>query len=289
MSPNYKAINDLQAKLFIARSVLFDVDSAVRVSMDSGMLPYGTELKIIKTNEWEGEYSNKAVLGVYNISLLNNGGDIQPNGKLKISIMIDKSVLSAKNLVLMHVGENSIEELQFIVDGDMLTFFTDSLSEFVLLADAPSYFIWYVLSGTIAGCVIFSLGLTLVIRKKKTTANTDSTCIYERTKPSAIKSNEKKLADIPNEPDIPFELDGIKCAGRVSLMASLCYKDKIKQREIAGMDANKALAHAQGKGGFKRRDLYWQGKRITRNSIEYRELLNNVDKCIKDNRTDILS
>lgn len=289
LSPNYKAINDLQAKLFIARSVLFDVDSAVRVSMDSGMLPYGTELKIIKTNEWEGEYSNKAVLGVYNISLLNNGGDIQPNGKLKISIMIDKSVLSAKNLVLMHVGENSIEELQFFVDGDMLTFFTDSLSEFVLLADVPSYFIWYVLSGTIAGCVIFSLGLTLVIRKKKTTANTDSTCIYERTKPSAIKSNEKKLADIPNEPDIPFELDGIKCAGRVSLMASLCYKDKIKQREIAGMDANKALAHAQGKGGFKRRDLYLQGKRITRNSIEYRELLNNVDKCIKDNRTDILS
>lgn len=289
LSPNYEAISDMQAKLFIARSVFFDADNAVRVSVDSGMLPYGTELKIVKSNEWEGEHNDKAVLGVYNISLLNNGCDIQPNGKLKVSIMIDKSVLSAKNLVLMHVGENSIEELQFVVDGDMLTFFTDSLSEFVLLADTPSYFIWYVLSGTIAGCVLFSLGLTIVIRKKKITANSDAKCIYERKTPSAIKSTDKKLVDIPNEPDIPFELDGIKCAGRISLMASLCYKDKIRQREIAGMDANKALAHAQGKGGFKRRDLYWQGKHIIRNSMEYRELLNRADNCIKNNQSDNLS
>lgn len=289
LSPNYEAINDLQAKLFIARSVFFDVDSAVRVSMDSGMLPYGTELRIIKSNEWEGDHGQKAVLGVYNISLLNDGYDMQPNSKLKISILIDKSVLSAKNLVLMHVGEYGIEELQFTVDGDTLTFFTNSLSEFVLLADTPSYLIWYVLSGALAGCILISIGLILVIRKKKIIANEDATCICEREKPSVIKKYDKKSVVSVDGPEIPFVLDGVKCADRVSFMAALCYKDKLKQREIARMDADRALAHAQGKGGFNRRDLYWQGKRIIRNSIEYRELLNNADKCIKNNQSDNLS
>ncbi len=59
-------------------------------------------------------------------------------------------------------------------------------------------------------------------------------------------------------------------------MAALCYKDKDKQKQIASMQAEKALSYAQGKGGLKRKDLYWQGKNIQKDSKEYKLLLKRV-------------
>lgn len=39
------------------------------------------------------------------------------------------------------------------------------------------------------------------------------------------------------------------------------------------MDSIRAAACSNGKGGDKRRDLYWQGKRIMKGSKEYIEIL----------------
>lgn len=83
--------------------------------------------------------------------------------------------------------------------------------------------------------------------------------------------------------EIPFVIDGVECAGLESFLASLCYKNVIKQKEIAGLNAKRAWARANGKGGTKRRELYWQGKRIMRDSKEYFALIKRAEDKI-DNK-----
>ncbi|MDE6398502.1 MAG: hypothetical protein K2L51_04185, partial [Clostridiales bacterium] len=83
--------------------------------------------------------------------------------------------------------------------------------------------------------------------------------------------------------EVPFVLDGVPCSGETAFVASLCYKDSARQREICALPADKAKACAAGKGGDKRRDLYWQGKPVARHSPAYVALLQRASEQSKKN------
>lgn len=290
---NYEPIPDLTAVMYVSQSRFVNAENNVKVEVDNGALPFGAQVKIQKIDTWVGEYNNKRALGAFDISLLHCGAEIQPNGKLKITLTLNKETLKAGNLVLLHAGGSGYEELAYAIDGNTLVFYTESLSEFVLLADRQSNALWIALA-SVSGAMLLSgaIALYVVTQRKKRVAyqaefssseNTDNT--FEPELKSVPKSVPKPAVKTVTRQEAPFTLDGIACAGTTSFLASLCFKNAAKQKEIAGMSATKAQAYANGKGGKKRHDLYWQGKRIMKGSPEYVELLRRADKSINEINT----
>lgn len=286
-SGNYELIPDVTAKMYISKSVFADGGNDVKVEVDKGVLPFGSEMKIEKSNEWSGEYDKKQALSVYNISLLYDGAEIQPNGRLKITLMLDKKILNAKGLTILHVGEfGGIEEIMYSIDGDSLVFYTDSLSEFVLLADKQISVLWYGLMGAVgAYLLVTAVTLFIILNKKQGQKVKEINQISDVIELTHAVSKESDIKYVETQQEIPFVLDGVKCAGKASLLASLCFKNIAKQKEVACMSATKAQAHANGKGGYKRRELYWQGKRIVKDSVEYTDLLRRANELINDIQT----
>lgn len=287
-SGNYELIPDVTAKMYISKSAFSDEENNVKVEVENGVLPFDAEVKIEKSIEWSGEFGNKRTLSVYDINLLHKGAEIQPNGKLKILLMLDEETLNAKGLILLHVGQSGVsEELTYYVEGNSLVFYTDSLSEFVLMADKQISALWLGLTGVIGGVLLIT-AITLFIimnnKKRQKICATNQILDSNELTPATSKDLSIKQAEIRQE--VPFELDGIKCAGKASLLASLCFKNTAKQKEVACMSATKAQAHAKGKGGNKRRELYWQGKRIIKDSVEYVDLLHKADEIISEIQTE---
>lgn len=287
-SGNYELIPDMTAKMYISKSAFTDEENNVKVEVENGVLPFDAEVKIEKSIEWSGVLDNKRILSVYDITLLHKGVEIQPSGKLKITLMLDKETLNAKGLILLHVGHNGVnDEITYYVEGNSLVFYIDSLSEFVLIADKQISAFWYGLTGVIGGVLLITaITLFIIINRKKRQKIYETNLIFDSNELTPVISKDLSIKQTEIQQDIPFELDGIKCAGRVSLLASLCFKNPAKQKEVACMSATKAQAHANGKGGNKRRELYWQGKRIIKDSVEYVDLLHKADEIISEIQTE---
>ena len=114
----------------------------------------------------------------------------------------------------------------------------------------------------------------LVFRRRKRRA---AASVAARSLSAPTVAVPAPAPDFTPEAEVPFVLDGVPCSGKTAFIASLCYKDSTRQREICALPAEKAKACAAGKGGEKRRDLYWQGVSILRGSREYKSLLQRVD------------
>ncbi len=136
------------------------------------------------------------------------------------------------------------------------------------------------LTGSLLLIIICLAILIFVINKKRKSQYVvkESVAVLEQpvAEPVKVESITERIIDKA------FVIDGIECASKTSFLAALCYKDKDKQKQIASMQAEKALSYAQGKGGLKRKDLYWQGKNIQKDSKEYKLLLKRVDKNIEE-------
>ncbi|MBD5087021.1 MAG: hypothetical protein HDT32_06690 [Clostridiales bacterium] len=285
---NFEAIPQMQATLYVANAVLKDNQYAISVSAVNGVLPYGAELKISSDAELSEEYGKKVAVGVYKISLLNDGKEIQPDCRLQIVKFLDKKTASLKNLTLLQVVDGDYREIEFTLDGDRLIFYADSPSEFVLLADKQNDWIWYVLAALFV--VIISTVITVVfIMRRKKKIFIAATVTEENAQQGIDKKDGNDIFDtIEDSVEIPFVIDGVECAGLKSFLASLCYKDTLKQKEIARLNDNQAWARANGKGGAGRRELYWQGKRIMRNSKEYFDLIKRAEEEIAKNTKTIM-
>lgn len=167
---NFETIPEMQTKMYVANSTLVDSSNAISVSAYQGILPYGTQLKINKTNNWQGAHRGKMIIGVYKISLSVDDVEIQTDYKLKIVMTLDKKGISLKNLAVMQGNDSNYEKINFTIEDDRLIFYTDNLSEIVLIGDKNTDWIWYVLS-VIFVIIVVALTLTYTtIRNKKRTA-----------------------------------------------------------------------------------------------------------------------
>lgn len=278
---NFENIEDLKAIMFISEQELIDNANMLNLSLVDGVLPYKTHLQVEKSEEWQQEHKGQNVIGVYRIQLLKNGNQISLNSKIKISISLDKKTLKSKNLIVLQSKNNENTIIDYEIQDNNLIFYVNDLSDIVLLSDKVNWVLIGSLIGSSLLVVVCGAILLFVIKNKNMKLQcfvSENVAVLEQYFAEPIKVESVKDEIIEKA----FVIDGIECASKTSFLASLCYKDKDKQKQIASMNAEKALAHAQGKGGLKRKDLYWQGKTIQKDSKEYKQLLKRVDKNIEE-------
>lgn len=115
-----------------------DNKTNIKLESSSGMIPDNTIMNIIEINSGETFNKIKNILSeiknfkVFDITLKVNDTNIQPNGKVKISIPIPAG-FDASRLIVYRVDENNTKtEYQVTVTNGYATFVTDHFSTYVL-------------------------------------------------------------------------------------------------------------------------------------------------------------
>jgi len=74
-----------------------------------------------------------------------------------------------------------------------------------------------------------------------------------------------------------FEIDGVKCGGMEGFLQSLKYKNVTKQKSICALSGKEAKAAGSKKWLWKwTHNVWWQGKKIKRNSESFSELIDRA-------------
>lgn len=85
---------------------------------------------------------------------------------------------------------------------------------------------------------------------------------------------------LSNFAEYEFYVDGIKCSSMEGFLQSLKFRNAKKQRRIctlSGINAKNSTAHTFAQLRWKlTHKLYWQGKKISRFSDEYQELIDKA-------------
>lgn len=153
---NYNSIASRHAQLIIRHASLscgFDENGKddVVVSSDEGIDPriqLSVEEADVSDNdellELLEEYDKIAC--AYDIKFMINEVSVQPDKKIEIQIRLSKDVKD-KDIRILHIGSESIEELEAKKDGDYVTVEAEYLSSFVIVYnDSPaSLWLWVVL------------------------------------------------------------------------------------------------------------------------------------------------
>lgn len=115
-----------------------DTTTNVKLNAPIGTVPSNTILEVAPISEGTIYNAVKKVLTevknfkIFDINLLSNGVKIQPNGKVKIAIPIQKD-MNKSNLVVYRVADNGEKtEYKVNVDGEFATFETNHFSTYVL-------------------------------------------------------------------------------------------------------------------------------------------------------------
>lgn len=284
---NVEPISDIEVKWYIAASE-YSIGNTIKLNIQSGMIEYGATAGSEEINCLNEELlsKNKECLGGYKIAFYKDGKKIDYGGTVRISLMLGSEMLNKPKLLLYELSDGELKEIEFEIVDSRLVFITDNLSEFYIIAEIKNNALWIGL-GVAAGEVIVLLFLVLLVllRKKKraltNVANLLNIKDEKVAKFNIIVDEQKSVVLEPADKD--FVIDGVYCRSYQSFLASLNYKDFHRQKEICSFSADKANRFAAGKGNGKRKDLYWQGKRIIRGSNEYYNLIERVKLIINSN------
>ena len=122
-----------------AKISIKDDSTNVILTADEGVITNGTTLKVTEITEGEKFESIKKVITdskykIFSISLLLNGTEVQPNGKVKVSIPIPTGY-NKENLIVYYVdttGATTKHNVTVSADGNYAIFETDHFSDYVL-------------------------------------------------------------------------------------------------------------------------------------------------------------
>ena len=79
-----------------------------------------------------------------------------------------------------------------------------------------------------------------------------------------------------------FNVDGIECYSMEGFLQSLKFKEVERQKEICKLIGLKAKFAGKPKKWYRTQTLYWQGKEIKRDSVEYQILLDKAFQAMYD-------
>lgn len=116
-----------------------DNQSGIKVEAAHGVVPAGTMVNIeeIKDHDSLKEIkeklgNNEDILLIYDISLLSNGVEIQPNGSVKVTIPIPKE-MEGKQFLIYHMKDNGeLEAVDYELENGSIVFWADSFSKYVV-------------------------------------------------------------------------------------------------------------------------------------------------------------
>jgi hypothetical protein len=105
----------------------------------------------------------------YDIKLLKDGVSVQPDGTLKIKILIPEE-LRDKEFGVMHIHNgNQTIMLEYTIDGDYVVFTTTKLSEFVFVYEVGSL-LWVVILLAVVAMAEVGLLVYMMRKNKKSKA-----------------------------------------------------------------------------------------------------------------------
>jgi hypothetical protein len=297
---NYEMTGDMNATLYISPSSYKDNGfDKVSVIVTTGYIQYDALLSIteIAPDDVAKKFNKQKVLIGFDLKLLSNTQEIQPNGRIKVSVQLDDKQLKAKNIKLFYLDEtNGQMEIESQIIGNELVFYTEHLSQYIIVADRNYTWIWFVGVG-----VLLMVFLGILLRKKMVlkhaTANEAEPIItdlggiggvqYEtvgigvivqaqKPKPSMkIKTEMLKVNEeiqVP-ESDTSFEFDGVYCRSFVSFRESLKYKTSHRQNDVCALAPQRAVQNALAKNAEKKGLLYWRTEVFKIGSVRHKELL----------------
>lgn len=121
---------------------------------------------------------DKEVFYAFDVSLKDDGVEVQPNGKISITINM-ASQMEGKQFVLVHIHEGKVEEIKYSIDDGKITFEVDKLSGFAFV-DLPIDVlpVWAI-------CLIIGLSLAIII----------AAIIIIEVTPRGLKEEEFSLTD----------------------------------------------------------------------------------------------
>ncbi len=117
-------------------------DNGVKVENPGGTFPANVTLKVTDiTKDKQSEVSEKAkdligeqsVVQVFDVKLIENGKEIQPDGTIKVKIPIKSNIKNPNLLILNENGE--YEKVDAIIENGYLIYETDHLGQFTIIGD----------------------------------------------------------------------------------------------------------------------------------------------------------
>ena len=142
---NYNTIANKTATLTIkTASLTFDTDENndiaddIIISAPEGIDPT-TELRVEQVEEIVQSLDKNQKVGIaYDVKLLLDGAEVQPDGTLEFKILIPEQ-LRGKDFKILHIhNETEVSEITYTTNGDYVVFTTNSLSQFVFVYDMGS-------------------------------------------------------------------------------------------------------------------------------------------------------
>ncbi|MDE7394638.1 MAG: hypothetical protein K2M95_00755 [Clostridiales bacterium] len=279
----YLYVEPITAVLTICPNAYFS--DGFEVGVLEGNVEYGAELHV-DSFEPNKKFAHAKTVAAYRIGFLRNGDIVSSEGRFTIRIPLDSELIGNKRIKLHteHNGIASVVDFK-IVDG-FIEFETDNLEGVFYLTYQESYlFILWIVLGILLFASASGVSLILIRKRKRPVVSGERAAAVavdmtvsenvQETVPASERTQEENSAS-----DCDFYIDGVYCKSYDSFIASLNYKNIIRQREVCGTDAAHAIACSVGKGGDKRKDLYWQGKRIMRDSEEYNAFIQKVKSQI---------
>lgn len=288
---NIEHIADIEEQWYIAASEYF-INDTVKLNILSGTIEYGATLESREINSIDADLfpKNTECLNGVNIAFYKDCQKLDYNGTVKISISLDGEMLGKSGLKLYGMLDGGLKELEYEIIDSKLTFVTDSLTDYYITAEIKSNALWIGLGVGIGLAVLLVGGFVLlfaVLKKRKCTVAEVAATEFSQAENKNVMQEPMKTSEETQKScevvDKEFVLDGIYCRSYLSFLASLNYRDQLRQKEICSYTAEKANRCAVGKGNGKRKELYWLGKKIKRDSIEYCELIEKAKHIIGSN------
>lgn len=279
---NYAPIEDIYSKLYVSPAE-YNCEENILIKVISGYIDYGAEVVIGKTdniNKKELALAwNEVISKSVKIDILHNGVKIQPQGIIRVTLPLDRGLMNKHDLKIVSFINGESQELNYFINGNEISFETNTISNIYIITVNRAYIAAIIIS--IAVVLFTALFLIFYIRCKRSRSEK----LIKNEIICAVPLQpieEKQIDNLEIIEAHEFELDGAYCNSYKSFLAALNYKDIARQKEICAMPSDRAERFATGKGNGKRRDLYWQGKYVKKDSREYKQLLAEAEKRSKE-------
>ena len=176
---NYNAISSMEATLVIKQVELKNEsdleegrENDVIVSAPEGIDPT-KELfvELVELEETDKDLSaflekGERVAVAYDVKLLKDGAEVQPDGTLKIKILIPQE-LRNRNFNIMHIHNDTEKTiLEYQIEGDYVVVETDKLSEFAFVYETGSI-LWLVIVLGVLALLEGGLLVYLILKDKQ--------------------------------------------------------------------------------------------------------------------------
>lgn len=165
--------NILLTKVSDGTPVLFDHSTGISISsaertarhtISTSEITSGSVYSMVEDNFSDSEFE------LYDISMLENGEQIQPSGEVTVEIPVNPDC-SNREAKVYHVSENGeFEDMNAVCSGDVLHFTTNHFSYFVVVYEspAPNWLIPIIIVAVVCGAGVSVIVVWKMRRKRRT-------------------------------------------------------------------------------------------------------------------------